>query len=167
MAGIRHCTVTAEPEAAPGGPRDCRGHEALRFPPSGSRSEHHHRGSVVGDANPSQGSAHNRVTGQDPAAGPRRSPGGAERQTISLPLQTTWTVALSDDRSAALLLRVWLENGDDFRARLSGVRASTGEEEAEQFTVAVASSPDEVLVAVRTWLETFIRDAGNPVDSTP
>jgi hypothetical protein len=82
-------------------------------------------------------------------------------------LQTTWTVALSDDRSAALLLRVWLENGDDFRARLSGVRASTGEEEAEQFTVAVASSPDEVLVAVRTWLETFIRDAGNPVDSTP
>jgi hypothetical protein len=63
-------------------------------------------------------------------------------------------VAVADDRSAALLLRVWIEEGSDqFRARLMAV-GSGGRSDR---TVALASSPDEVLEAVSHWLDEYLR----------
>ena len=61
---------------------------------------------------------------------------------------------MADDRSAALLLRVWIEEGSDqFRARVMAV----GSGEEGDRTVAVASSPDEVLEAVRQWLDEYLQ----------
>jgi len=61
------------------------------------------------------------------------------------------------DRSAALLVRVWLEGGpDNFRARLTTGDPASGAEVAGTVTVAVASSPDAVVVAVRAWLDDFV-----------
>lgn len=61
---------------------------------------------------------------------------------------------MADDRSAALLLRVWLEEGSDqFRARLMAVGSGQGSDR----TVALASSPDDVLEAVRHWLDEYLR----------
>jgi hypothetical protein len=63
-------------------------------------------------------------------------------------------VAVADDRSAALLLRVWTEEGSDqFRARLMAIGPGQGSDR----TVAVASSPDEVLAAVGRWLDEYLR----------
>jgi hypothetical protein len=59
---------------------------------------------------------------------------------------------LADDRSAALFIRVWLEDcPDDFRARVTAV----GSPGSADRTVAVASSPREVLDAVSNWLDEF------------
>ena len=67
---------------------------------------------------------------------------------------------MSDERSAALLVRVWLEGGERaFRARLSGL---TGSATPEESTVAVAASPDEVVAAVQRWLAEFVRGAAEP-----
>jgi len=53
-------------------------------------------------------------------------------------------------RSAALVVRVWLEDGPDgFRARLT-----TGDGNA--VTVAVAATPEAVVDAVRAWLDDFV-----------
>jgi hypothetical protein len=69
-------------------------------------------------------------------------------------------VALDQDRSASLLLRVWLEDETDgFRARLTSVDTSPGADEVE-LTVGVASSPTDVLAVVRTWLTTFVGPGG-------
>jgi hypothetical protein len=63
-------------------------------------------------------------------------------------------VAVADDRSAALLLRVWIEEGaDQFRARVMAV----GPGEENDRTVALASTPDEVLEAVGHWLDEYLR----------
>jgi hypothetical protein len=60
---------------------------------------------------------------------------------------------VTDDRSAALLIRVWQEDGvEGFRARLT----STGELGVEDRTVALAASPGELLDAVRHWLDVFL-----------
>ncbi len=62
---------------------------------------------------------------------------------------------MADDRSAALLLRVWTEGGaDQFRARVVAV-GPDGQESGR--TVALASSPDAVLEAVSGWLDEFLR----------
>ncbi|WP_166503468.1 hypothetical protein [Modestobacter italicus] len=67
---------------------------------------------------------------------------------------------MADDRSAALLLRVWIEEGSDqFRARVMAVGPGA---ESER-TVAVASTPDEVLEAVGHWLGEYLR-RGTPTD---
>lgn len=61
---------------------------------------------------------------------------------------------MTEDRSAALLLRVWLEGGtDQFRARVTAVGLDTEEDR----TVALASSPSEVVDAVGDWLDRFVR----------
>jgi hypothetical protein len=53
-------------------------------------------------------------------------------------------VTVTDERSAALLLRVWLEDGtDEFRARVTAVRL---ESPGEDRTIAVATS------RVRSWM---------------
>jgi hypothetical protein len=63
------------------------------------------------------------------------------------------------DPSAALLLRVWLEGPGAFRARLLTLHADAAGS-AEEVTVAVASSPEDVLDAVRAWLDDFTRGPG-------
>jgi hypothetical protein len=81
---------------------------------------------------------------------------------------------VADDRASALLVRVWLEGPGVFRARLTTLVAGTEESPVDEATVAVASSPREVLDAVRDWLDDVIGDAtdrgggaaaGDPVDS--
>jgi hypothetical protein len=69
-----------------------------------------------------------------------------------------------DDPSAALLIRVWLEGSTEFRARLLSLRGATAETPAEEMTVAVTSSRDEVLDAVRNWLDGFTRGATTRTD---
>ncbi|MGY1810519.1 hypothetical protein ACI8AF_24375 [Blastococcus sp. SYSU D00669] len=60
---------------------------------------------------------------------------------------------MGEDRSAALLVRVWLEDAaDGFRARVTAIGRETPDEDR---TIAVASTPGEVLDAVRQWLESF------------
>ena len=69
-------------------------------------------------------------------------------------------MTVEQDRSAALLLRVWLEgDGESFRARLTAVDTSGAADPDESPTVAVSSSPGEVVDAVRDWLERFVGDA--------
>ena len=68
-----------------------------------------------------------------------------------------------DHRSAALLVRVWLEDAGEFRARLLTLHDTTDGRSADESTVAVAMSPSDVLDAVRDWLEDFARPAVGPV----
>jgi hypothetical protein len=68
------------------------------------------------------------------------------------------------DPSAALLVRVWLEGPGEFRARLLTLRADAAGTSAEEVTVAVASSPEDVLDAVRAWLGDFTRGSGTGDD---
>src|SRR3954453_22911375 len=70
-----------------------------------------------------------------------------------------------DQPSAALLIRVWLEGAGEFRARLLTLGDTTAGTLAEEVTVAVASSPDDVLDAVRDWIDGFTRQATSLVDS--
>ncbi|WP_092197078.1 hypothetical protein [Blastococcus tunisiensis] len=65
---------------------------------------------------------------------------------------------MSDDRSAALVIRVWLEDDDRFRARLTAVDADGA---GEDLTVAVASSPGDAVDALRQWLDEFVRHGTN------
>ncbi|MGY1690620.1 hypothetical protein [Geodermatophilus sp. SYSU D01105] len=60
-----------------------------------------------------------------------------------------------DDRSAAFLVRVWFEGeSEQFRARVTAVGSDSTEGVR---TVAVASSPSQVIDAVSHWLEEFLR----------
>ncbi len=69
-----------------------------------------------------------------------------------------------DDATAALLIRVWLEGAGEFRARLLTLGDDAAGTPADGVTVAVASSPEDVLDAVRDWLRGFASQAGDPVD---
>ncbi len=71
---------------------------------------------------------------------------------------------MADDRSAALLIRVWLESADAFRARLTTFGGADEQSPAHEVTVAVASTPAAVLEAVRAWLESSVGDRSIPVD---
>ena len=63
-------------------------------------------------------------------------------------------MAVIDDRSAALLIRVWSEDrAEPFRARVIAV-GTTGSDEDR--TMALAASPSEVIEAVRHWLDEFL-----------
>lgn len=74
--------------------------------------------------------------------------------------QPLWKVPLVDDRSAALLIRVWLEDGgDEFRARLTTVGGPPGDDPVDDVTVAVASSARDVVDAVSEWLDGFLRNS--------
>ena len=70
------------------------------------------------------------------------------------------TAAVHGDRSAVLLVRVWVE--DDawtLRGRLTSRDTSPGGAGTPETTVALAASPDDVLDAVRAWLDAVRRDA--------
>ena len=87
---------------------------------------------------------------------------GTTTGAVWLPEHDVW----DGDRSAVLLVRVWLEDGvESFRARLTSMDTTTGRGAAQEGTAAVASSPGDVVEAVRAWLDEFLRDAPNPIDS--
>ena len=66
-------------------------------------------------------------------------------------------VIVEQDRSAALVVRVWAEGGaGGFRARVTGVDISGSESTGEELTIAVAASPGDLLDALRVWLEEFL-----------
>jgi hypothetical protein len=66
---------------------------------------------------------------------------------------------VSDDRSATLVIRVWREDsGDAFRGRLTSLDTSPGSG-GEELTVALASSPEAVVDAVRAWLDARTAEA--------
>ena len=67
-----------------------------------------------------------------------------------------WMVTLDDDRSAALLIRVWIESGtNQFRGRLSTIDISGDAGPDGQVSFAAASSTREVLDGVSRWLDGF------------
>jgi hypothetical protein len=75
-------------------------------------------------------------------------------------------VTVDGDRSAVLIVRVWLEDGtESFRGRLTSMDTAAGQRAAEEATVAVASSSRDVVDAVRAWLDDFLGDAANPIDT--
>jgi hypothetical protein len=72
-------------------------------------------------------------------------------------------VIVNEDRSGALLVRVWLEDGtDEFRARVTRLGTRIGQSGDEGVTVALASSPDAVFRSVHAWLDEFLDRAGDP-----
>ena len=75
-------------------------------------------------------------------------------------------VTLNKDRSAALLIRVWVEEGlDEFRGRVSSIDTFGGTADGSEVTFAVASSPSDVVDAVRRWLKDFTGPAADPIDT--
>jgi hypothetical protein len=73
-------------------------------------------------------------------------------------------VTLNDDRSATLVLRVWLEGGTgNFRGRLTTVDTSVGHEGGE-LAVGMTSSPGEMVDAVHAWLDEFLGRPPEAVD---
>jgi hypothetical protein len=73
---------------------------------------------------------------------------------------------VDDDRSAALVVRVWLEGETgEFRSRLTAADTSTRSAFGDEVVVAVVSSPREVVDAVGEWLKEFVRDAPKRIDS--
>jgi hypothetical protein len=60
------------------------------------------------------------------------------------------------DHSAALLIGVWLEDDDSFRARLTAL--PLGDEPRPAERGATAASPGAVLTAVHAWLDAFLQD---------
>jgi hypothetical protein len=60
---------------------------------------------------------------------------------------------------------VWLEDGARvFRGRLTTMETSPGGRGADEVAVALASSPREVVDAVRAWLDQFVGDAPDEGD---
>jgi len=53
---------------------------------------------------------------------------------------------------AVMVIRVWIEEGGDFRARLTETLSLNGGDER----VAVISEPSRVLAHVQRWLESFL-----------
>jgi hypothetical protein len=69
------------------------------------------------------------------------------------------------DRSAVLLVRVWLEDGArTLRGRLTGRDTSPGCDGGTETTVALAASADDVVDAVRAWLDAVRRDLSRGPD---
>ena len=72
---------------------------------------------------------------------------------------------MDGDPSAVLVVRVWLEGDtDQFRARLMTVGTTPGSEIGEEVTVTVASSPGDVVSAVRAWLNEFLDTGSVSID---
>jgi hypothetical protein len=72
-------------------------------------------------------------------------------------------VTVSADHSAALVLRVWFEDATDgFRARLTTADDTVPRGRDRDVTVAVASSPGDVLEAIAAWMDRLSGDGGRP-----
>jgi hypothetical protein len=71
---------------------------------------------------------------------------------------------MAGDARSALILRVWLEDGPtSFRARLTALDTHA-EGTPHSVTIAVASSPAEVINAVAEWLDGFLHDGADMDD---
>ncbi len=65
-----------------------------------------------------------------------------------------------------LLLRVWLADGArTFRGRLTKVDTSVARRGDVETSVAVVSSPRDAAEVVRTWLDRFVEEASDGIDS--
>jgi len=75
-------------------------------------------------------------------------------------------VPLTEDRSFAVLIRVWFEDGvENFRARVTALRdRSEYGGPRRDSTIAVATSPREVVGAVSEWLDALVNHGGDPLD---
>ena len=72
---------------------------------------------------------------------------------------------MDDDPSAVLVVRVWLEgDSSQFRARLTTAGTTPGSGVGEEVTVTVASSPGDVVRAVRAWLNAFLDTGSISID---
>ena len=72
---------------------------------------------------------------------------------------------MDGDPSAVLVARVWLEGGtDQFRARLTTAGTTPGSGVGEEVTVTVASSPGDVVSAIRAWLNEFLDTGSISID---
>ena len=69
-----------------------------------------------------------------------------------------------DDRSAVLIIRVWVDD-DSFRGRLATLERIGQDNGIEDQAYAVASSPGDVVVAVREWLGRFQQGVNDRIDS--
>ncbi len=69
---------------------------------------------------------------------------------------------MADHPSATLLIRVWLEEAGEFRARLLTQGDATAAAPGGEVTIAVAWPADAVLDAVRNWLDGLRRRAADP-----
>ncbi len=75
------------------------------------------------------------------------------------------TTTSGGDRSAALLIRIWLEDGSPFlRGRMTGMDTSPGQRGAAESTVALVASRRDVVDAVRAWLDEFLGEGTTAVD---
>jgi len=69
------------------------------------------------------------------------------------------------DRSAVLLLRVWLADGArTFRGRLTTIDTSVVRSGGGETSVAVVSSPRDAAEVVRRWLDGFLEEATDAID---
>jgi hypothetical protein len=69
------------------------------------------------------------------------------------------------ERSAVLLLRVWLADGArTFRGRLMKMDTSFARRGDEETSVAVVSSPHDAAETVRAWLDRFVDEAPDMLD---
>ncbi len=72
---------------------------------------------------------------------------------------------MDGDPSAVLVVRVWLEgDSSQFRARLMTAGTTPGSGVGEEVTVTVASSPGDVVRAVRAWLDEFLDTGSISID---
>ena len=75
---------------------------------------------------------------------------------------------MEEDRSATLLVRVWLEDGtDSFRGRLVTVDTSEAHDGDGELSFAVTSSAEATVEAVRSWLDAFLARASDPSSDIP
>ena len=76
-----------------------------------------------------------------------------------------WAVTSDGGRSAALLVRVWLEGGaQSFRGRLTSMDTSPDSAGEHLATVGLAAWPRDVVEAVRAWLDEFLGDDPTSID---
>ena len=86
------------------------------------------------------------------------------RAALAFPVDRA--VYVDDDRSAALLIRVWVEGGrDTFRCRLTAIDTTPAPGAGEERTLTVTSSPGEVMATVRDWLDGFLERVTDSIDS--
>jgi hypothetical protein len=72
---------------------------------------------------------------------------------------------MDGDRSAVLVVRVWLEGDtDQVRARLTTAGTTPGSGVGAEVTVTAAASPSDVVRAVRAWLDEFLDTGSVSID---
>jgi hypothetical protein len=63
----------------------------------------------------------------------------------------------ASERTGVIVVRVWTEDAEPPRARITGSSSLPSEER----TIAVAAGVEEIVAAVRNWLEEFLASSPN------